>query len=183
MQILFVTEASNLRQAGDIIAVLPDSHAFGREETMAAWVAAGGAADAFPNPQFSVLQIPGEPVDLNLADPELTDDTHSGQATATVSAKSAWHVDMARLTPPEATALAEPGAVVDLNRGRGRVLVRLRHDDSGLPPRPENNGDLVGRHANTKVVVRPGKAKLRDRPRPTGTADTKKVKTRPNRGG
>ena len=45
-------------QRGDIVAVQPDGHLWGRLETKAAWIASGGLADEWPGEYF-LLKIPG----------------------------------------------------------------------------------------------------------------------------
>lgn len=139
-------------KAGDIIAVRPDSSTFGRKESIAVWVSEGRNPADFPGAHFGIINIPGEPVDLNLADPEFEANPHPDAAPGERrrSAERAWRVDPAYLTVADWATLQEPSGEVTLNRGRGRRAIRRKEDGSGLPPRFSNNGDHVTRFADTR---------------------------------
>jgi len=121
-------------KAWDVITVLPDDHVFGREETMEAWVAAGNRAADFPNGHFTVIDIPNEPPDRNLSDPE------PDPGVRAEGRKAAWAIDPSLLTAKQATDALEPGAIVSIARGR-RNAVRRKRDNAALPPTISNDGN------------------------------------------
>jgi hypothetical protein len=137
-------------KAWDIISVLPDGHPCGREVSIDEWVADGNDAADFPNPHFAIIDIPGEPPDLNLADPEhQLDEVVPGDGRRVVTAKRAWRVDPNRLSPAEVTQAQLPGQTVVLNRRSKRTAVRRKEDDAQLPPRIPNDGTTVQRFPDT----------------------------------
>lgn len=149
-RILIVTEAVRDFEAGDIIAVLPDGHRFGRYETAEEWVAAGRDRAAFPNPAFTVIDLPGEPADLNLAEPGYAID-HLGKKE-TIE-KRAWWVDLDRLSKDQRAEVESAGAVVRWPKRRRRVI-RRKHDDRELPP-SMGLGHRTYRQTATRPVNRP----------------------------
>ncbi len=144
MKLLITTEAVSGYDVGDILAVVPDTHLFGNYETLAAWVASGRAPEDFPNSNLAVVELPLEPPDLNLAEPELEQDPfEAGGSRQTL--KRGWRFDLDRLPRPVRAQLEAPGAVVAFPRAR-RDVVRRKVDDLQLPLRAENDGNTTGRH-------------------------------------
>lgn len=147
MQILIANQAFNGFEAGDIIAAVPDSHVWGREESVDVWVAAGNLAGDFPNPSFSIVQLDEEPCDLNLAEADI--DVESNMV-----ARRTWRLNLS-LLPPGDVAQLTPGAVVSLNRASTRARIRDKHGNRQLPPDASNNGNQIKRRPETKPVRRP----------------------------
>ena len=138
-------------KVGDIIAVRPDDLPFGRAESIEVWVAEGRNPDDFPGAHFGIIDIPDEPVDLNLMDPEFEANPHprAGIGDRRRSAERAWRVDPGRLTIAQWAALQEPGARIVLPREIGRQAIRRKEDDQGIPPRFINDGNHTERFPDT----------------------------------
>lgn len=132
-QLLVATASMNGYQRGDIIAVMPDTHVWGKAETLASWVAAGETAGSFINPGFAAVQLATDPVDLNLADPMLMDDPVDGIKHHPTN-KRAWFVDIDSLPGNVKRDFDDPGAVVVLPSNRWSAVKR-RADGVSKPGR------------------------------------------------
>jgi len=148
MQLLVNTIARTDYERGDILAVVPDTHIWGREESMAIWLGDGRAAEDFPNPHLGILRMPSEPVDLNLADPFLEDALDEGQPSTEVLKQRLWYVDIDALPPGVANSLTSPGGDAQVGRNR-RSAIKNKYDGSSLPLRNESDGNTRHRHTNT----------------------------------
>lgn len=149
MQLLITTVTADGYEAGDVIAVVSDSHTWGKRETLAAWVASGETARSFPNPAFAVVKMDGEPPDPNLADGEVENDPEETDATRPTK-KRAWKVDLDRVARRVRTDLEAPGAVVEFRRA-DRTVVRRKSNDDQMPLRLENDGETKERNAESSA--------------------------------
>ena len=134
-------------EEGDIVGVFADGVGVGIEVSIDEWVAAGNVALDFPNPFYTVIDIPGEPGDLALQSipyeaAPLTGDPGNRNPTA----KRAWKISKDELTAGEWTTIQAPGAVVIVDRG----ACRRKKDDATMGSRVGLGTDEPKIFADTK---------------------------------
>ncbi|MCP4958279.1 MAG: hypothetical protein GY925_03310 [Actinomycetia bacterium] len=134
---------------GDIIAMVPDGHVWGRAESMDVWLAEGGAEEDFPSPWLCILSVPSEPVDLNLAEPWLEEDPDEVGSTIDRLPRL-WFVDFDALPPGIRRRLDVPGGTATQGRNVRRFITN-KQDDSTLPVRSSTN---QGRHRHLGTSAR-----------------------------
>lgn len=163
MQLLISTLAIKGFGVGDIIAVVPGVHVWGREEVMALWLGDGNDAADFPNPHFAVVQMPSEPCDLNLAGPALAVDPDDPDGHVVI-ARHLWYLDLADLPVGPRNSLLQPGGQAQIGRNR-RSAIKNRLDGSSLPPGAADDGNTKHRHPGTdpRVWVTPPAVRGRGR--------------------
>ena len=153
MRLIVTTVDQNFRGGGekwDIIGVTPDSYS-GRMETMNQWIADGGKRNQFPaeSAHLAVINIPGEPPDMNLAEPEheATPNLDDAEDRKWV-AKASWQIREADLSAAERTELEGPGGEITIDRTR-RTMVRRKEDGLILPDTGGDDGETPIRRLNT----------------------------------
>jgi len=133
---------------GDIISVHPDNHRFGNYESLEVWVAGGGAPEEFPSANMGIIDLPGEPADVNLMDAAFYE-------TGAVAFKRGWSLNLKNLSRTNSEKLNSLGGHIVLSRGEGRRLISRKTDGQPLPPRLESDDGEKHRFADTEVRAVP----------------------------
>lgn len=169
MQLLIANRDHRDYQRGDILAIVPDIHAWSALEVMSMWLAGEAAAIAaglpveyqapfirntvnFPNPQFAVCRFPSYRCDLNLAEPWLGTD---GSGTIQIG-RRLWYLDLDALPPGQRNSLEAAGGEGTLGANR-LSAIRNRHDGLSITDIPGWDSDLTqgnSRHRHSGTGAR-----------------------------
>ena len=112
---------------GDIVAVRDDDWAWGRLETRAAWVAAGGIAEEWPG-GFFLLKLPG----VAVSTVEYMLEKYP-EATDAQGMRRLWRFDVASLTQNQLNSLLAKTvfeADVDLTSQQAKDKIRRKDTDA-----------------------------------------------------
>ncbi|MEL0098038.1 MAG: hypothetical protein VW907_00615, partial [Opitutae bacterium] len=97
---------------------------------------------------IGIIDLPGEPADLNLMDVAFHE-------TGKVAVKRGWSLNLEKLSRRNSEKLNSLGGHIVLSRGEGRKLISRKTDGQPLPPRLESDDGENHRFADTEVGAAP----------------------------